>query len=61
MKNIETKCITHAPTLLSHKGSAAWAIALKLFVMRLDMLWCRRLMKWGDTMVRRNWFVEKSS
>ena len=29
MKNIETKCITHAPTLLSHKGSAAWAIALK--------------------------------
>ena len=28
MKNIETKCITHAPTLLSHKGSAAWAIAL---------------------------------
>ena len=32
MKNIETKCITHAPTLLSHKGSAAWAIALKFLI-----------------------------
>ena len=50
MKNIETKCITHAPTLLSHKGSAAWAIALKyLYVCVCMCSLCNYIMYTGDS------------